>query len=47
MGGAPRVVPVFSLAPGIHFLFSASVVVSVGLPAAFGAFYFDCVGYLC
>jgi len=47
MGGASGVVSVFSLAPGVHFLFSASVVVSKGLPAAFSAFYFDCVGYLC
>lgn len=45
MGGASGIVPVFSLAPGVHFLFPASVVVSVGLPAALGAFYFDCVGY--
>ena len=46
MGGASGIVSVFSLAPGVHFLFPASVVVSVGLPAALGAFYFDCVGYL-
>ena len=45
MGGASGVVSVLSLAPGVHFLFPASVVVSIGLPAALGASYFDCVGY--
>jgi len=46
MGGASGIVSVLSLAPGVHLLFPASVVVSIGLPATLDASYLDCVGYL-
>ena len=46
MGGASGIVSVFPLAPGVHLLFPAPVVVSIGLPAALDASHLDCVGYL-
>ena len=47
MRGAPGIVPVLTLTPGIHLTHPGPIVVSQGFPAAAGALYLYCVGYLC